>query len=40
MTVQDFVRALAPRPDWIKEAWAGSKRRGIDSLPVPEVDAD
>jgi hypothetical protein len=32
MSVQDFIRTAAPPPDWLIKAWAGAKRRGLDTL--------
>jgi len=26
MSVQDFVRAIAPAPDWLKKAWSGARK--------------
>ena len=40
MSVQDFIRTAAPPPDWLKGAWAGAKRRGLDALPAKAVDAE
>ena len=40
MSVQDFIRTAAPPPDWLQKAWAGAKRRGLDAMPLEEVDAE
>jgi prevent-host-death family protein len=40
MSVQDFVRTAAPAPDWLQNAWAGAKRRGLDKLAPAEIDAE
>jgi hypothetical protein len=40
MSVQDFIRTAAPPPDWLKKAWSGDKRRGLDILTPPEIDAE
>jgi len=40
MSVQDFVRTAAPPPGWLQKAWAGAKRRGLDALTPPEIDAE
>ena len=32
MSVQDFIRTVAPPPDWLEKAWTGARRRGIDTL--------
>jgi len=40
MSVQDFIRTAAPAPDWLLNAWAGAKRRGLDMLSPADIDAD
>jgi hypothetical protein len=40
MSVQDFVRTVAPPPDWLQNAWAGAKRRGLDVLTLDEINAE
>ena len=40
MSVQDFIRTAAPAPDWLQKAWAGAKRRGLDAMPLEEVNAE
>lgn len=40
MSVQDFIRTAAPPPDWLKNAWSGAKRRGLDILTPSEIDAE
>jgi hypothetical protein len=40
MSVQDFIRTAAPPPDWHEKAWAGAKRRGLDTLTRTEIDAE
>ncbi len=40
MSVQDFIRTAAPPPDWLEKAWAGAKRRGLDTLTRAEIDAE
>jgi Antitoxin Phd_YefM, type II toxin-antitoxin system len=40
MSVQDFIRTVAPPPDWLEKAWTGAKRRGLDSLTPTELDAE
>src|ERR1700694_2483256 len=37
MSVQDFIRTAAPPPDWLKKAWAGAKRRGLDAVKPDEI---
>jgi prevent-host-death family protein len=40
MSVQDFIRTAAPPPDWLEKAWNGAKKRGVDKLSAPEIDAE
>jgi prevent-host-death family protein len=40
MSVQDFIRTAAPPPDWLQKAWAGAKRRGLDTLTLADVNAE
>jgi len=40
MSVQDFIRTASPPPDWLEKAWSGAKRRGLEKLAVPEIDAE
>ena len=32
MSVQDFIRTVAPPPDWMEKAWTGARRRGLEAL--------
>jgi hypothetical protein len=38
LSVQDFIRRVAPPPDWLEKAWAGAKRRGLERLTPEEID--
>jgi prevent-host-death family protein len=40
MSVQDFIRTAAPPPDWLQKAWAGAKRRGLEAMPLEEINAE
>jgi prevent-host-death family protein len=40
MSVQDFIRTAAPPPDWLQQAWAGAKRRGLETLTLDEINAE
>lgn len=40
MSVQDFIRTVAPPPDWLEKAWSGAKKRGLDKLSPGEIDAE
>ena len=39
-SVQDFIRTVAPPPDWLRKTWKGAKRRGFDKLTLVDVDAE
>ncbi len=40
MSVQDFVRTVAPPPDWLQNAWAGARRRGLDTMTLDEINTE
>jgi prevent-host-death family protein len=40
MSVQDFIRTVAPPPDWLQKAWNGAKRRHLDTLTSEQIDAE
>lgn len=40
MSVQDFIRTVAPPPDWLTKAWAGAKRRGLDAITLDDIEAE
>jgi hypothetical protein len=40
MSVQDFIRTVAPPPDWLEKAWTGAKQRGVDKLTPAEIDIE
>jgi hypothetical protein len=40
MSVTDFVKTLAPPPNWLKKSWASAKRQGLDKLNMSEIDAE
>jgi prevent-host-death family protein len=40
LSVQDFVRTLAPPPDWLERAWSQAKRKGLDKLTMEDIDAE
>ena len=40
MSVQDFIRTTAPAPDWLEKAWKGAKKRGLDKLSAPQIEAE
>jgi prevent-host-death family protein len=40
LSVADYVRTLAPPPDWLEKSWDSAKRRGLDKLTSKEIDAE
>ena len=40
MSVTDFIDTLAPAPDFLKQIWATSKRKGLNKLTMREIDAE
>ena len=40
MSVQDFINAVAPAPQWLRKAWADAKKRGLDKLSPQDIDAE
>jgi prevent-host-death family protein len=40
LSVQDFIRTIAPPPDWMEKAWKGAKRRGLERLTAKDIDAE
>ena len=39
MSIEDYVDTVAPASDWLKSAWAESKKNGTDKLTMREIDA-
>jgi prevent-host-death family protein len=40
MGIRDYIRTIAPAPEWLKEIWAESRRKGTDKLTMREIDAE
>jgi len=40
ISVADFVRTLAPPPDWLTSVQDEARRKGVDKLTMPEIDAE
>lgn len=38
MSVEDFVKSVAPAPKWLEKAGASAKRRGLDKLTGQEIE--
>jgi hypothetical protein len=40
LSVADFVKTLAPPPDWLHDLQDEARRKGLDKLTAPEIDAE
>lgn len=40
LSVTDYVKTLAPPPDWLEKSWESAKRRGLDKLTSKAIDAE
>ena len=40
MSVTDFVKTLAPAPDWLKDLQDNAQRKGLDQLTMDDIDAE
>jgi prevent-host-death family protein len=40
LSVADYVKTLAPAPDWLKKSWSSAKRQGLDRLTAKEIGAE
>ena len=40
LSVRDFVKTLAPPPDWLEKSWDIAKRRGVDKLSMDDIDTE
>jgi prevent-host-death family protein len=40
MSIADFVKTLAPAPDWLKDLQEHAKRKGLDKLTTDDIDAE
>jgi prevent-host-death family protein len=38
LSVQDYLENTASAPDWLREAWASSRARGVDMLSMAAID--
>ena len=39
MGLQDYVKTMAPPPEWLAKVWAESRQKGLDTLTRREIDA-
>jgi len=40
LSVSDFVKTLAPTPNWLKDIQEDAKRKGLDKLTTSDIDAE
>jgi hypothetical protein len=40
MSVTEFVKTLAPAPDWLKDLQEHATRKGLDKLTMDDIDAE
>jgi hypothetical protein len=40
LSVNDYVRTVAPSPDWLELAWDRAKRNGLEKMSSKEIDAE
>jgi prevent-host-death family protein len=40
LSVQDYLENVVSAPDWLRQAWAGAKARGVDKLTMDEIDGE
>lgn len=40
LSVQDFLENVQSAPEWLRNAWAGAKKRGLDKLSIGEIDTE
>ena len=40
MSIEDYVDTVAPASDWLKSAWAESKKNGTDKLTMRDIDRE
>jgi prevent-host-death family protein len=40
LSVGDFVKTLAPPPDWLEKSWTSAKRDRLDKLSMDDIDAE
>ena len=40
LSLTDFVKTLAPAPDWLKDIQGHAERHGLDKLTMDDIDAE
>ena len=39
LSVQDYLASVPNAPEWLREVWAGAKKRDLEKLTMDEIDA-
>lgn len=40
LSLEDYIKTIAPPPKWLKDVWAASKRRGTDKLTARQINSE
>ncbi|HEY9125643.1 MAG TPA: type II toxin-antitoxin system Phd/YefM family antitoxin [Acidobacteriaceae bacterium] len=40
LSIEDYLENTANAPAWLREAWEGSRKRGVDKLTMEEIDEE
>jgi hypothetical protein len=40
LSVHDYLESVQSPPEWLRQAWAGAKKRGLDKLTMEEIDGE
>ncbi len=40
LSVQDYLASVESAPEWLRDAWAGAKQRGLEKLTMEDIDAE
>ena len=40
LSIQDYLANVTSAPDWLRDAWADAKNRGLDKLTTEEIDTE
>jgi prevent-host-death family protein len=40
ISVEDYIENFAPAPDFLEKIWEASERRGLNEIPMAEIDTE
>jgi prevent-host-death family protein len=40
LSVEDFLENVQAAPEWLRQAWTSARKRGLERLPMEEIDAE